>query len=128
MINLNSGVLTITSELEIYPGYTFEKFKLSKFYTGQDGIRIIYLNNKQMIDGKEYVISLFFRGGNIYMVSLIDCSIDISEKDEPKRKEIHDNTLKKLGIKNEYEYSWGKVVSDYDERSNCSSINIVYTM
>ena len=60
------------------------------------------------------------------MVSLICCDEEFSEKDEYKRKVLHDDVLNELGIVQKMEYSWGTVSSDYDPRSNLSSINIMY--
>ena len=34
--------------------------------------------------------------------------------------------LNELGINQQMEYSWGKISSDYDARSNVSSIDIMY--
>ena len=60
------------------------------------------------------------------MVSLICCDKEFSEKDEDKRKILHDDILNELGIDHQMEYSWGKISSDYDARSNVSSIDIMY--
>ena len=46
--------------------------------------------------------------------------------DEDKRKILHDDILNELGINQQMEYSWGKISSDYDARSNVSSIDIMY--
>ena len=84
----------------------------------------LYLIKK--IDNRKYIVSLFFRNGKIYMVSLICCDKEFSEKDEDKRKILHDDILNELGIDHQMEYSWGKISSDYDARSNVSSIDIMY--
>lgn len=60
------------------------------------------------------------------MVSLICCDKEFSERNEDKRKLLHDNILKELGINQQMEYSWGKISSDYDARGNVSSIDIEY--
>lgn len=60
------------------------------------------------------------------MVSLICCDEEYSESDEPKRKALHDDILKKLGIIEHRKYDWGMISSDYDARSNISSINVTY--
>ena len=57
---------------------------------------------------------------------MICCDEEFSENDEDKRKILHDNILNKLGINQQMEYSLGKISSDYDARSNISSIDIVY--
>ncbi len=43
-----------------------------------------------------------------------------------KRKILHDDILNELGIRPQEKYSWGKISSDYDAKSNLSNINIVY--
>lgn len=112
--------------LTIFPGFSFEQFKNTRFYKNQDGVRIFYLDEQQIIDNRKYIVSLFFRNGKIYMVSLICCDNKFSEKDEDKRKILHDDILNNLGIDQQMEYRWGKISSNYDARSNVSSINIMY--
>ena len=126
MKNINDGFVTISDELTISPGFSFKQFKHTKFYNKQDGVKIIYLNEQQTIDNRKYIVSLFFREGKIYILSLICCDKEFSEEDENKRKTLHDDILNELGIKEQMEYSWGKISSDYDARSNLSSINIMY--
>lgn len=126
MIDNSNGFINISNDLTIFPGFTFEQFKRTKFYDNQDGIKIIYLNEQQIINDKKYIVSLFFRDRKIYMVSLICCDKEFSEQDERKRKKLHDAILNELGINQQMEYSWGKISSDYDSRSNLSSINIIY--
>ena len=45
--------------------------------------------------------------------------VELTEKEK-------DDILNELGINQQMEYSWGKISSDYDVRSNVSSINIMY--
>ena len=118
MLDISNGFLKISDELTIFSGFSFEQFKHTRFYKNQDGVRIIYLDEQQVIDNRKYIVSLFFRNGKIYMVSLICCDKEFSEK--------HDDILNELGINQQMEYSWGKISSDYDVRSNVSSINIMY--
>lgn len=126
MIDLSNGTVKIAEGLSVYPNYLFEEFKKTSFYKKQDGIRIIYLDGQQIIDGKNYIVSMFFRNEKIYILSLICCDAEYSEKDEKKRKELHDKILKQYGVVGEKEFTWGRVTSDYDARSNCSSINFLY--
>ncbi|MDE7435703.1 MAG: hypothetical protein K2N01_07800 [Lachnospiraceae bacterium] len=127
MQDIYNGFLTISDELTIFPGFSFEQFKHTRFYKNQDEVRIIYLDEQQIIDNRKYIVSLFFKNEKIYMVSLICCDKEFSEKDAVKRKELHDDILKELGINQKKEYSWGKISSDYDARSNVSSIDIIYS-
>jgi hypothetical protein len=126
MIDISNGFVKISNELTVFPGYSFEQFKNTRFYNNQDGIKIIYLNEKQIINNRKYIVNLFFRSGKIYMVSLICCDIEFNERDEKKRKELHDATLMELGIDQYMKYNWGTISSDYDVRSNLSSINITF--
>lgn len=67
MININDGTLKIDDALSFYPGFRFEDFKKTKYYNGQDEIRVIYLDEKKIIDGRQYIgginlyISLYIR-------------------------------------------------------------------
>lgn len=126
MLDISNGFFTISEELTIFPGFSFEQFKHTRFYENQDEVKIIYLEEQQIIDNRRYIVSLFFRNGKIYMVSLICCDKEFSEKDEDKRKKLHDDILNELGINQKKEYTWGKIASDYDARSNVSSIDIIY--
>lgn len=126
MFNLNSGIVKIAGDLLIGPGYTFTEFKRTQYYKGQDGVRIIYLKKPQIIMHRSYIVSLFFRNNIIYMISLICVDIELSETEEKQRKRLHDEILKNQKINPEVGYDWGKITSEYDSRSNISSINIYY--
>lgn len=126
MIDISNGFLKISNDLKIAPGFSFEQFKHTKFYKNQDEKRIIYLDRQQIIDDRRYIVSLFFRNKKIYMVSLICCDAEFSEENENKRKILHDNILNELGINQWMEFNWGKISSDYDARSNISSIDVTY--
>lgn len=126
MINIHTGILKINSDLIFSPYYNFEDFKRTSYFKGQDGVRIIYLDEKQTINGRTYLVSFFFREGKIYVVSLVNCDQSISENEEKTRKERHDEILFQEGIESGKEYNWGKIESNYDARSNVSSIDIFY--
>ena len=125
MIDVTNGEVSTREGLVIGPNYSFDKFKTTKFYNGQDGVRIIYLDEHQTIYGRQFIMSLFFRDGIIYMVSLICCDEKFSESNERDRKKIHDKILTEMGLLQGEKYQWGKIVSEYDVRSNISSINIL---
>lgn len=126
MINTENGAIKIGHDTIVDKDYTLDMFKKSHFYDGQDGIRIIDLEEIQLIDGKKYIVSLFFREGKIYMISLINCDKEISQEDEYLRKDTQDKILIQVGIKSGAVYSWGKIISEYDKRSGVSSIDIYY--
>ena len=128
MIDITSGELFINNQLIFRPLYRFEEFKSTSYYKNQDGIKVIYLEKKQSIDGNEYYVNFFFKEGKIYVVNLIKDDENITEVTEPQRKLIHDKILVKYGIENGKGYPWGKVVSDYDARGNVSAITIYYNL
>ena len=127
MKNISDGYIKVSDELIIYPDYSFEQFKKTKYFKNQEGIRIVYLDDQQMINNRKYIVSLFFREGKIYILSLICCDEEFTAVDEKKRKILHNVIMKEWGIKEQNEYSWGSISSDYDSKSNISSINIVYS-
>lgn len=57
---------------------------------------------------KKYVISLFFKEGVLYMVSMINCDYDIPMEQEVLRKKIHDSILEDMGVQSGHVYNWGK--------------------
>lgn len=124
-MDFENGIVKIEDE-SFCPGYSFEMFRHSTFYNNQDGVRIIYLDGAKQIEGKNFIISLFFRDYVIYMISLICCDKDFTPETEKERKELHDKILSEHCIINEKEFFWGKVTSEYDDRSNLSSINLIY--
>lgn len=121
----NDGILEIDGE-KFRPGYTFEDFKKSKFYSNQDGILVIHLKNSYLIGNHNFLISLAFRFGYLELISL--CCIDIyfSFEDAPEHKKFHDYILKQNGMDERTVFEWGNVTSTYDPKGNCSDIDIFY--
>ena len=105
---------------------TFLEFKKTSFYDNQNPNKIIYLVEPQIIDDKKYIVSLFFRDGKIYSFSLLNIDFDFTVETEKERKQIHDKILLSYQIVSGKKYSWGMIESEYDSRSNISSINIFY--
>ena len=120
------GIISLNNNVIISPGYRFEDFKKTLYYNGQDGIKIIYLDSRVIIDKHEYIISLFFRNSVLYMLSLICCDIDFSIEQERERKKMHYEILQRYNIYQDDIFDWGKVVSEYDAKGNVSSINFYY--
>ena len=48
MLDIRNGFLKISDELTIFPGFSFEQFKHTRFYKNQDGVRIIYLDEQHI--------------------------------------------------------------------------------
>ncbi len=126
MINKKTGELRVNEDLIFSPHFTFEDFKKTPFYDDQDGVRLIQLDKKQVIDGKKYYVSFFFMDNLIYAVSLIYDEVSISEENEMDRKKLHDEILASYNIESGKEYSWGEIKSKYDAKSNISKILILY--
>lgn len=59
MDNIRNGEIKIADSLTIIPGFSFSEFIKTRFSTGQDGVRVIYLDDTQIIDEKQYIVSLF---------------------------------------------------------------------
>lgn len=126
-MNFKSGIIEINGET-IMPGYTFEDFQNTAFYKGQDGIRIIRINDIVQIGENKFIASLFFRNKILYMVSIICVDIEIPFSEEIKRKTIHDDILKNNGLNPESFFDWGNIKSVYDPKGNVCSINIIYNV
>ncbi|HHQ1051408.1 TPA: hypothetical protein ACSKNP_002899, partial [Listeria monocytogenes] len=90
MLNTVNGELKINDDLIVQPEFQFDEFKKTKYYGGQDGIKIIYLEKIKKIDTYHYFVNLFFKEKQLYSVSLINCDQNISESNEIYRKTIHD--------------------------------------
>ena len=124
---INKGVISLSDDLVITSGYTFDQFRATRYYKGQKPERVFWLDEKYMFQGHSFMVSLFFRSGVIYMLSLLCCDLEFGMEEEKKRKELHDEILQSWGIERS-DQEWGYVESVYDARSNISSINIVYKM
>ena len=126
MIDLQTANIMIYPDLILHSNLTFLEFKKTSFYNNQNPNKIIYLVEPQIIDDKKYIVSLFFRDGKIYSFSLLNIDFDFTVETEKERKQIHDKILLSYQIVSGKKYSWGMIESEYDSRSNISSINIFY--
>ena len=124
---INKGVISLSDDLVITSGYTFDQFRSTRYYERQNPERVFWLDEKYMFQGHSFMVSLFFRSGVIYMLSLLCCDLEFGMEEEEKRKELHEEILQSWGIERS-DQEWGYVESVYDARSNISSINIVYKM
>ena len=120
---IDKGVISLSDDLVITSGYTFDQFRATRYYKGQKPERVFWLDEKFMFQGHSFMVSLFFRSGVIYMLSLLCCDLEFAMEEEKKRKEFHDEILQSWGIERS-DQEWGYVESVYDARSNISSINI----
>ncbi len=79
MIDLQTGNIMIYPDLILHSNLTFLEFKKTSFYNNQNPNKIIYLVEPQIIDGKKYIVSLFFRDGKIYSFSLLNIDLEESK-------------------------------------------------
>lgn len=126
-MHLNDGIIEIDG-VKFYPGYTFNDFKKTPFYTNQDGIRQIKLQGEKNILNHEFIVNILFIKYKLYSITLfsVESLKNISFENEPIRKNYHDKILLDWGLKPNNIYSWGKIESIYDEKSNVSEIGFFY--
>ena len=124
---MNKGVISFSDDLVITSGYTFEQFRNTRYYKGQNPERVFWLDEKFTFQGHSFMVGLFFRSGVIYMLSLLCCDLEFGMEEEKKRKELHDEILQSWGIV-QPEHEWGYTKSVYDARSNISSIDLVFSL
>lgn len=124
-MDLKYGIIEINGEI-FTPGYTFDDFQKSSFFEGQDGVKIIRLNETVQIGENNFIANLFFHNKILYMLSMVCVDIDFNFSEEIKRKQFHDEILAKYGLSHETFFDWGNIKSVYDSKGNVSSINIMY--
>ncbi len=125
-IDLKSGILRLSEDLILSPEYTFEDFKKTSYYKGQDGIRVITLDNGYIINENTFLVSLVFVDGRLDNVSLVCTDEEFSWETEPERKKLHDRILNDWGLSGENLFEWGNISSVFDAKSCVSSIVIRY--
>ena len=123
---INKGVISLSDDLVITSGYTFDQFRSTRYYERQNPERVFWLDEKFMFQGHSFMVGLFFRSGVIYMLSLLCCDMEFGMEEEKKRKELQDEILQSWGIV-QLEHEWGYIKSVYDARSNISSIDLVFS-
>lgn len=126
-INLKNGEIKFDDEYILNSKLSINEFKKSKYYENQNEDMIIDIDGLQRIDGILFYVSLIFEEGylNKIFLTLKDKSIN-SFEDEPKRKILHDGLLKSMGIEEKGEFSWGRIISNYDRKGGGSDIIITY--
>ena len=76
MNNISKGIISLSDDLVITCGYTFDKFQSTRYYKGQNPERAFWLEEKFMLQGHTFMAGLFFRNGVIYMLSLLCCDLE----------------------------------------------------
>ncbi len=124
--SLQSGYFALSPDLIIDKEYTFDQFRKTKYFTDQDPIRVFWLENPFLLRNYNFLVSFFFRDNKIYMLSLVCVDREYDMAQEEERKKYHDKILEEWEVETEYKYPWGMIESNYDKRSNISSIDIVF--
>ncbi len=124
-MDLTRGVIEFEGE-RFYPGYTFDDFKRSRFYTDQDGILYIQLDHPIHILNHTFIITICFMDYELDLLLLCCIDKEIPFDREIERKKLHEQILAEQGLAPVNNYPWGSVDSIYDPRSNCCDIAIVY--
>ena len=101
MNNISKGIISLSDDLVITSGYTFDQFQSTRYYKGQNPERAFWLEEKFMLQGHTFMAGLL--------------------------KELHDEILQSWGI-GRSDQEWGYVESVYDARSNISNIHVIYKM
>lgn len=125
MNDFNKGIFSLAEDLVITSGYTFEQFQNTKYYRNQNPERVFWLKEKFEFHDHAFKVSLFFRNGIIYMLSLLCCDKTFNMEEEKKRKSFHDEILSSWGI-TQSDYPWGRIKSVYDPKSYISSIDVFF--
>ena len=125
-IDLKNGILRLSADLILSPEYTFEDFKKTSYYKGQDGIRVITLDDRYNIDGNTFLVFIVFVDGRLDNVSLVCTDEEFSWETEPERKKLHDRILNDWGLSGENLFEWGNISSVFDAKSCVSSVVIRY--
>ena len=125
-LDISKGIIKLSDNLVIFPGYSFEMFKNTQYYCNQDEIRQIILDGEFVIENRHYKVSLCFRKRRIYFLELMCVDEEFTCETEPQRKSLHDQILNEWGLFEYNEFDWGKITSNFDPKGCISSILIVY--
>lgn len=116
----------ISDDLVFYPGYSFDTFKNSKYYSGQGEIEEIYLDDIFIIENRQFKVQLCFYDRKICDFSLVCIDEEYTWETEHLRMYLHNRVLIEWGLSQYNEFDWGKVYSDFDEKGCSSSILFLY--
>ena len=90
MNDISKGVVSLSDDLAIASGYTFDQFRATRYYKGQNPERAFWLEKKFMLQGHTFMAGLFFRNGVIYMLSLLCC--DLEDRKSTRLNSSHPTT------------------------------------
>lgn len=126
-MDLKNGVISVGG-VDLAQGFSFDEFKNTPLFSGQDGIRMICPDELVCIDGVNFKAGIMFRNGLLYLVSLYCVDLDTTPDREAEVKEFHDAFLRKYGLSEHNSFSWGSIESCFDPRSCSASICFTYNM
>lgn len=125
-IDFENGTITI-DEVQFSPGYSFDDFMFTRLYDHQNEIRFFTLDGVKTIGDNHFLVGMAFQNRILLFVTLMCVDEEFTWETEEKRKELHDRILRKYGIDEEKQFWWGKVSSDFDQKSCISSIVFAYS-
>jgi hypothetical protein len=139
MLNANTGALSIGNlGVSLGPEVTRSEFLASPLAKGARAIVANEPHHSWQLQGEyasglPFIVSLYFRGEELAMISLADADKAFvagdwsrwSEEKELSRKQNHDRWLNSQ-IGERREFPWGRVFSAYAPKSGGSAIGICY--
>ena len=133
MLDKTTGSLLVGSnKVLLSPNMLIENFIKIPLYNGGN-IGISYsVKNPQDIDGKTFIITIYFDNQKLKEIHLSEFFNGLSwdgwtEDNEIKKKKSHDEWLASILGEDPYMYSWGTVESVFDKKGCVSSIIIRYS-
>lgn len=132
MIDKLTGSLVLENgNIDLNPSTSIESFMTTPLYKGGDIKTGYSLKNPEPINGKTFLITLYFVNEKIKEIHLSEVSGGLSWSDwtediEIKKKSSHDEWLVAILGKAPYQYSWGQIESVYDKKGCVSSIIVRY--
>ncbi|MFD2214557.1 hypothetical protein [Metabacillus endolithicus] len=124
-IILDNGNIVLNSEM------TPETFMTTSLYKGGIVNNNYILKDTQEVNGKRFLLTLFFNNGKLKEVHLSEVINGLSwnnwtEDVEIAKKKSHDQWLLTVLGNESYHYSWGNVESVFDKKGCVSSIILRY--
>ena len=127
-VDIRKGVIKLSDDLVIYPRYSFELFKNSKYFSGHNAIRQIILDGEFTFRNRRYKVVLCFSDGIIQLLELVCIDEEFTWETEPLRKVLHDQILTEWGLAEYNKFEWGEIYSNFDEKGGSSSILFNYQL
>lgn len=133
MIDKVNGSIILDNGNIINNNMTIESFMEDTTLYKGEGVRQCYtLKDSHYIDGKGFLITLYFDNGKLKEVHLSEVIVGLSWNDwtediEFDKKRSHDNWLLSILGKGPYRFLWGQIESVFDKKGCLSSIIVRYS-